>query len=279
MSTKIYNGHKIYVETLEELHDFNSRMRRRLKEKAEKRTAQKESEWLALYHDHYQVTGLFHDLTTGKNEYSLNNILSLVRSNLADITRKQNTFEWCIFPSVFATRLLAMVFCNHFTLREGDFKDSQVKYYGYWDNTNRPKGLSKKEWEIRESDWNYALGKLSIPCEAGMTVSLAADWNIPMRFDKPKARLPSRDKRIQNLTNYFVNQVAQYRLFERKIDARGPVFSAFIEEKEKLSSVKDEFASIIAEKISEKIDNNLLTEKLPIATLEEVKNRTMKIFK
>ena len=44
--------------------------------------------------------------------------------------------------------------------------------YGYWDNTDPEKGVSKKEWDRRERDWDAALPSPSIPAQCGFTVTL-----------------------------------------------------------------------------------------------------------
>lgn len=72
-------------------------------------------------------------------------------------------------------------------LQEIFARASGAKEYGYWDNTDEPEGMGRREWGQRKRDWQKALGKTMqfSPAEAGVSLMLSSlkykSWWMPER--------------------------------------------------------------------------------------------------
>ena len=76
------------------------------------------------------------------------------------------------------TKTLAMFFGNP-TLR--DYLESRHDFltdYHYQDQTDRPEDISEEEWNLREKDWDKAIGPDYIPIQHGFAVDLFNTDNI-----------------------------------------------------------------------------------------------------
>ena len=72
-------------------------------------------------------------------------------------------------------KLLCMFFAERKEFREIFEGSRGVEEYGYWNNTDRPDGISSREWNQRLSDWKKAIPELSVVTDHGFKISLVGD--------------------------------------------------------------------------------------------------------
>lgn len=58
-------------------------------------------------------------------------------------------------------------------------RQPEVKYWGYWNNTDKPREISKKIWEERRKDWETCLPGVGIPTDSGFSFRLVNN-NLPL---------------------------------------------------------------------------------------------------
>lgn len=72
-----------------------------------------------------------------------------------------------------------------------------ISEYAYWDNSDRPEGITKKSWEERKKNWeDVLLSKSSIPSVEGLTIGFISQKN-------PTAYLSPEDK-VKNIEKLFL---------------------------------------------------------------------------
>lgn len=74
-------------------------------------------------------------------------------------------------------RLLALLFCENERLER--IMRSILEPYPYWDNTDPPDDVPRKEWKARGQEWEEALG-WDAPNKRGMTYTYIEDGWFPM---------------------------------------------------------------------------------------------------
>lgn len=69
-------------------------------------------------------------------------------------------------------KLLGIRYIRNEALDKAFMEYPGIKEYGYWNNVDAPKGMSKDSWKRREQNWNIALPGIGIPAENGFEFSI-----------------------------------------------------------------------------------------------------------
>ena len=193
MSTKIYNGYKLPNMSLLELHDFCMKLKKNIREELEKLYISKLSLLATNIIDNIKL-GFFTTDSVKEyfNNYNSKNKDTIIPSLAAEIymheCRKRIkvsnqrdpfsdfSFDVTFFPT--ANNILAITFTDQKTFREIWESQSNVEYYGYWNNTDPIDGISYEDWEKRGEEWDEVLGEDAVPALNGFTFDPIAD-NYP----------------------------------------------------------------------------------------------------
>ncbi len=90
--------------------------------------------------------------------------------------------------------------------------------FSYWNNTDRPKKITKKEWDVRAEIWNGIFEKNSVPAEAGFTQIIHSGGLVPQMEDVAKVWkkfCPSFEKRVDR---WAENEYIKEKVKSEKID-------------------------------------------------------------
>ena len=69
-------------------------------------------------------------------------------------------------------KLLGIRFIRNEALDKAFMEYPGISEYGYWNNTDAPKGMFNDSWKRREKNWNLALPGIGIPAENGFEFSI-----------------------------------------------------------------------------------------------------------
>lgn len=148
--------------------------------------------WKAVQEDQWQM--VYIDVYT----YIIDEISKRAKSQFGGYYDYHCTLQ--IIPM--ETKTLAMFFGNS-TLR--DYLESRPDFltdYHYQNQTDRPEEISEEEWNIREKDWDKAIGPDYIPSQHGFAVDLFNTENIMPIFVPSKVEpvpLPDIEHQMYNI--------------------------------------------------------------------------------
>lgn len=191
MSTTIYNGYMIKVDTLGDLKQFLGNLTKDLRNL-------QNSIFCAIYAKEY--TKLVDSIAMNKLEdytdfekntnvkvYTNRRIkrLSNKQHNAVFISDTEPEYDLDFNIALFYTD--KKVLCTVYGREEfiSKFKSySEVHDYSYWDNTDMPDNVTEEEWETREKDWNSVLTGIGIPSQCGPVFDI-------LTFDTIKCVIPN----------------------------------------------------------------------------------------
>lgn len=80
-------------------------------------------------------------------------------------------FEIVAFPYT-RNKILLIPFYGQRKFIKQFHKVVKTEEFGYWNNTDLPEGMTKKEWDTRRKMWDKVLPGLGVPAECGFTICL-----------------------------------------------------------------------------------------------------------
>ena len=209
MSTKIYNGFRINLTSLPSIHkallDLRAKLRPLQDAKVKRYVIQTA---VAIFDQHT----LNYPMPEGVSKHSTP--MTYASSDyLKDVRRLKNTmernpmvdtsFELAIIP-VSAKVILGIPYVDDNDFLALLMKQDWVEEYGYWDNTDKPKHLTAREWTARGKMWDKALAPGNdIPAMAGLSADLTIDSHAMFRIspqDVQRFRVPFK-KRVGRWVN------------------------------------------------------------------------------
>lgn len=115
------------------------------------------------------------------------------------------SFRLAVLPAYRKT--LAVPFTENQALSQAFLNHPAVSEYGYWDNTDRPEDLSRKQWDARKRAWNQALPGIGVPREHGLVLTILDENDI--RYDARNQPIPDRCEIIRQtvLTEVRLNLI------------------------------------------------------------------------
>ena len=226
MSTKIYNGYKLPLMSMQELLAFNQKVR----EKFEKIKTEKFHKCFAQI-----AVCALDNINSGRitieewakahkegGSHLFDSIFSNVYWDIHDRIRKVNSTRERD-PAVDYGADVLYIPCDDcilalFYAEAREYKKcwesfKEVKDYAYWNQTDRPRSITVKDWKKRSDDWDKALGGdgYGIPRDYGFNYTLAStDVRTPRPEDIIK-KFPPFSKRLDTLAKeiYASNCIKQ----------------------------------------------------------------------
>lgn len=206
MSTKIYYGYKIDINSIIELEQFRKelvvdakKMRCRIAAKLMLFSA---VGTLDLYQVGFNVPKK-EDIVFGHGYHYINEKLRNFKNENKKDPIHDLRFEVVIFLN---TPMLAIFIGDNANMRDVFANHPKVEYYGYWNNTDGPEDASEEDWKKRKEDWEFLEGAI---CDNGVIISVSDHLNF--RFVKEefsKNDLPNWDERCKIAArNIILNRV------------------------------------------------------------------------
>jgi hypothetical protein len=161
MSTKIYNGFEFRTHDLFEVHRHIMEFRKTLKPLVAEKVARVHAERIVYIMDRV-ACGWYKAKKENKGRALISVSSSEIREKQRNIKAGGRNpsvdfiFNIAILP-LRKNRVLGIVYTEQDDFLKLWFRKKFVKDYGYWNNTDQPKGVSNKEWHQRERDWDEVL--------------------------------------------------------------------------------------------------------------------------
>ncbi|MDD2750843.1 MAG: hypothetical protein PHX24_12260 [Acidithiobacillus sp.] len=156
MSTKIYNGFSMSTDSAVHLMDMVNSFRPYIRAEGQK-----------------MLNRFIRKTATPDHPYQGWRVWMDFRSETVDkgirAPSVDTDFELTFFPD--GKRFLGIAFTEHDRWFRRWLKQPLVSEYRYWDNSDKPSRISRKEWDQRAETWDRVLG-YDAPSTRGFTISL-----------------------------------------------------------------------------------------------------------
>lgn len=209
MSTTIYNGYILNIETFKQLSEFKQRIHNLTKAQAIKdfkRDFSKEViEVLDRINQNRALPDPTHQYTKTRSWNPVQYVQTELRTyrKLAPEDLRYN-FQWIFYTiedSNQHVKILATTYTKNRNLIKIWEKQPEVEPYPYWDNTDEPKHLSRKKWQQRKNDWDNAL-PTNTPISSGSMNQTFGTYELPtyLALNEIIQHQPSKKTRIKILS-------------------------------------------------------------------------------
>ena len=289
MSTKIFNGYKIPSMTLPELFNFMFEFRDRVRPVLTRLILQRTAEICAgvinaaaldlptpFLDNDRTIQAIMNNRTKIAPWWFANSYLTHKQDEIerTHIRDPQNDFS-CnltihLIPGGNSYKLLVLLFTEQKEFEKLWNLTPGVEHYEYFNNTDRPKEISKEEWKVRELDWESAL-QAGVPALAGLQFDTCANKPMFGTFNNILEYIPPVKERAKNLA---VDEVFRHfcRTKYAKLDSYQLVsamrdFKDYLKTSKGKSSV-NERASVIAVFLPE-ITTEILTREVTVKIPEK----------
>lgn len=258
MSTKIYNGFKIDTGDISEVQSIFNGHQVALKEV----TKEKIIEFLVKS----AVEDFDKDIISKKNTGKDNNYISQASREMDDRQReiKKTGYrdpevdfgvEIAIFP--FEGKFYGIYYSEQEEFYHNLLKQQKISEFSYYDNTDKPERISKKEWKERERVWDIIFDGNGLPCEIGFTKkynTYAPRPEIHEIIEHWNSFVPKFAKRVK----YWTTNIYADREFQKLSDKEKNSISNYIrfthddspEALIKREEIKNELESIMIKELT-----------------------------
>lgn len=129
-------------------------------------------------------------------------------------------------------------------------------FYGYWNNTEKPNNVTKKEWDIRCIEWNQVLKGIGIPIENGLLLTIVhrepfIDNLMLGLINKNKTLFKKMIPSFEDRVNVVAETIVKSKYVNEKMEEKNLDKSDYFE----ICEISGEFKKKIQEK-----DSTLLEE-------------------
>jgi len=221
MSTKIYNGYKININSFYELRNFYEKISPILEQQQLQEIGKRGAQIACIITDFAQF-GLEYSSYFVKNKqnktftdqlyYLIDEFLEEQYNNIlkTDIRNPQYDFSIRIAFIPLENKILSLFYSEYNAFEKHWLKFDEVEYYGYWNNTDRDEDCTEEEWNQRYLDWEKALPGIGyVPEHAVYFDHLNKKPNLHLNY--MIQNVPSDKKRAQEIAerlmwNKYVNE-------------------------------------------------------------------------
>lgn len=219
MSTKLFHGYKIQSMSLKELdrwaNDLRDRIQcteRQLRTRLLARLAVDLIDRVVLAESLEDLSPHITRMSGGdkanfKNSPALLAFLEMMNHE-KEIKRTQHRdpeydFDCTVQILPIRRALLALLFTEQDAYRRVWRRMPGVREYAYWNNIDRPEGLSRAAWERRSRNWDEAMGPSGVPAQRGFTITCHGDLGF-QRSEAVSRAVPSWRRRVLRQTRRVV---------------------------------------------------------------------------
>jgi hypothetical protein len=210
MSTKIYNGYEIANSkmSLGDLRDFCKELQVKF-EKTKRLSIKKLITEKIIEEIDLRAVGIIIPTKDDLAHSVISKIWESLDREASAVKEKGNRncevdFSSSVTFIPIKGKLLALFYAESETFFKLWESQSLVKDYHYQNSSDRPRKVSKAEWEQRKRDWDLALPGLGIPSQNGFSFAFT-DYHLNATSIKDILKsVPSFESRVKNATNDFV---------------------------------------------------------------------------
>lgn len=214
MSTKIFNGYKLPLMTLQELSGWANKYRKVCNALATDKQQRQQLDMAIRLFDRHALGLLNKDTIEGYHWEGMSpwNLVVMIALEQDRKRNPQNDSHCELQLIPCADKILVLLYCNDPDFTTAFEKIPLITPYPYWDNTDPPDNVTPAEWQQRGKEWQRAIPS-SIPARHGFGVQ-GTNTNIGLLklADLPREMFPTRQQRITTL--------AQELALEREFTAR-----------------------------------------------------------
>jgi len=198
MSTKIGHGFRLHSTDLMEVHFMMEALRKVCRPLA-KRGIQ--AYWMEAMAEEADRRIALPHLSRKESVASLVN--RQIREDWQELQHKHRqphldwSFEIALIPG--KDYLLGLHYTEQSILVEELFKLPKVEAYPYWNNTDGPKGVTRRSWKARGREWDRALGN-DTPAAKGFTYQITSPTPLLWREEQDDTLQPSKEHRLRRMT-------------------------------------------------------------------------------
>lgn len=281
MSTKIYNGYRIFGSSLDEVINKLFVNKENLKKIIEDKI--QVDILLEAIHNYNKLclSEILGDDKSENNPSALGKVISEALKN-EEMEKKENIIDIaiCLFPQKQTMYgkdyYLMMLFAdkeNKLLNQSQVWKDLDIEDFYYWDNVDPEDTLTEEEWKIRGEQWYKVLGN-NTPAENSLILELKKEYKYKcvyfkdqealteMLKDNFQTALLEKDEKKESTIRYYEellrNKMAEKILISQNVNY-GNIQQITKEEKQKLYYEKREISrhNKFTEEEKELIKNNM----------------------
>lgn len=156
MSTAIYNGFSVSASSSVSIMDTVRKFRPYIETQGQK-----------MFKSFLHKNGFLDDSFNGRKFWL--DLRSQTINKGIRAPELDTDFQLTLFPD--KDRFLGIAFTEHEHWFRHWLLQPSVREYRYWNNTDRPSGISQKEWDRRAQVWDRVLGR-DAPSTRGFTITL-----------------------------------------------------------------------------------------------------------
>lgn len=217
MSTKIFNGFEIKTKSLKDLKIFIDDLKSKLEPIRTQKIYQKIAKELTNIIDELYfiddkkkfLDGYFSELEINNiSECYLGNLIKkLIYKKYSEIYEKNirnpsYDFGFSLSFIPVKNKVLGLYWTEDEDMIKTLFSYENIKEYKYYNNTDRPKTISKKSWDLRSKYWDYVYDN-GTPSTTGFTWQLSNN----NKFDNYEISL-----KYENIKNFIDNEKRLYKM-------------------------------------------------------------------
>lgn len=196
MSTKLFHGYKIQSMSLKELDRWTNDLRERIQRTEQQLRANLMGslavdviDQVALAENldglRSRILNMSGNKETNFNESPILLALLEVMNREKEIEKTNHRdpkfyFDCTVQILPIKRTLLALLFTEQDAYRRVWRRMPGVREYAYWNNIDRPEGLSRAAWERRSRNWDEAMGPSGVPAHRGFTITCHGNLGFQM---------------------------------------------------------------------------------------------------
>lgn len=221
MSTKIYNGHKIIGNSLDEVITKIFSKKDDLVNLVEDKIKREVLiEVIGNYYDFCFESFIEKKEKSSENPSAMSKMVSNALNNEYDLEKRERKthdiidVSICFFPmkkeSQGQSFYLMMLFGDKYNkdiIESKEWNDLKIEEYAYWDNTDQPDELTESEWEERSVFWNEVLGKTGVPSHNSFVLELKKEYKYVFTYFKDNEDLKKEFKESFDKLNSEINDI------------------------------------------------------------------------
>lgn len=209
MSTVIMNGYLLDFKDLMQLQENMMEFRKKIEKKEKELLAKLQAKMIVNFIDDMSlekdVENYIEERKSKESYFDTDYSISFYtdwkireKQKEIQITKRRSPaydFDCSVVIIPIKNKVLAMLYTEKEEYKKIWEKIKGVKRYYYWNNTDKPRNISEKQWEQRSNDWDEALSYKGIPSLNGFTVECKNEYMYVELKDIIRV-LPSYEERV-----------------------------------------------------------------------------------
>lgn len=113
-------------------------------------------------------------------------VLALQKTSVRTLSELDFGYEVVVMPNgcgINKNSLVLLFSENSRVYTDALLDDGVVAEYGYWDNSDKPRKVSKEEWRERERAWS----KVDVPSQDGFLIPIPSDMDVSIEMSHRSA--------------------------------------------------------------------------------------------